>query len=426
MACVVCANEGNKVNEMHEEKSEIKLTNGEIEVECGFLDSLNSQRNDKLKFELNGEIDEKPSVAPPVSLRDNELPRRGVSSGAIIDENQERIELIPAAANDEADKGIVEQVNSSDSACKGNYDKKDEEDGDFDDKAVDDIIIFEPVVEQILEEKPELIKARDIGEKADQMLKVMDEEKPALSLSIVTLLDDTRAERISEQVAEKTNEVFASKGSNNIEHEFEHEFETLEAACVEQEKLAVKSKETTTRVTRARAHSEQRSGTDSHLASQDISSALRSGSLESMKLFRQQEDVTKGSRPSRLTYSPPANARSPVAHLRREKKPARMLRHTSFDSVCNVLNLFNHINCGILQAVLQLSLTCSFLCPVLSSVDFPCNCLEKMTLSPVHVCLFVVVVVFFLSLGTGKLSSDIINFLEGGGGGRRGRSFNRK
>ena len=323
MACVVCANEGN------EKKSKVKVANGEIDVECGFLDSLNNQRNDKQMTELNREIDQTSSAA--ASLRDNEPPYRRVVNDLIIDENQERIKFIPAAANDEVDKGIVQQVNSSHSVGEDNLHTEDKEDGYFDDKVVEDTSFFEPVVEQMLEEKPEVIKTSEIEEKPGYTLKIMDEEKPSLSLNKVTLLDDTRADEISERVAEGTKEDCASKKSYSIDHDSEHEYET--AACVEQEKPAVKS---TTRVTRARAHSEQRSGTDSQLASQDISSALRSGSLESMKFYRQQEDITRGSRPSRLTYSPPANARSP--HLRREKKPARMLRHTSFDGVCNVLN----------------------------------------------------------------------------------------
>ena len=340
VACVVCANEGNKINEIHEEKSEIKLINGEIDVECGFLDSLNNQRNDEQEVELNRDIGEKSSAAPATCcLRDNEPPHREEVSDLIIDENQGRIELIPAAANDEVDKGIVEieQVNSFHRAGEDNcLDREGEDDGDFDDKVVGGTSVFEPVVEQMLEEKPEVIKTSELGEKRGHVVKVMDEEKPALSLNIVTL-DDTRAEEIiSEGEAEETKEDYASKKSDNIDHDFEREYETAEAACVEQEKPPVKSKEIATRVTRARAHSEQRSGPDSHLASQDISSALRSGSLENMKFYRQQEDITKGSRPSRLTYSPPANTRSPVAHLRREKKPARMLRHTSFDGVCIV------------------------------------------------------------------------------------------
>ena len=326
MACVVCANEGN------EEKSEVKVANGEIDVECGFLDSLNNQRNDKQMTELNREIDQTSSAA--ASLRDNEPPYRGVVNDLIINENQERNKFIPAAANDEVDKGIVQQVNSSHSVGEDNLHTEDKEDGYFDDKVVEDTSFFEPVVEQMLEEKPEVIKTSEIEEKPGHTLKIMDEEKPSLSLNKVTLLDDTTADKISERVAEGTKEDCASKTSDSIDHDSEHEYET--AACVEQEKPAVKSKEITPRVTRARAHSEQRSGTDNQFASQDISSALRSGSLESMKFYRQQEDITKGSRPSRLTYSPPTNARSP--HLRREKKPARMLRHTSFDGVCNVLN----------------------------------------------------------------------------------------
>ena len=335
MACVVCANEGNKTTEIHEEKSEIKSINGEIEVECGFLDSSNNQRNAKQRTELNGEICEKSSIAPAIRLRDKEQ--------VIIDENQGKIELIHPAADDEVDKGIVEQVNSSHSAGEDIFDKEVEEGSDFEDKTLDDKSFFEPVVKQILEEKPVVIKTSKTEEKPDHVLKVMDEEKPALSLNIVTLLDDTRAEEISEQVAEKTNDDCASKESDNsIEHEFEHESQSVEAACVEQFKPAVKSKELASRLTRVRTHSETLSGTaDYHLVSQDLPSALRSGSLESMKLYRQQEDTTKGSKPSRLTYSPPANARSPIGHLRREKKPARMLRHASFDSVCYVVNLSN-------------------------------------------------------------------------------------
>ena len=350
MACVVCASKENKINEIHEEKSEIKSINDEIEVQCGYVDSLNNnQRNDKHKIELNMEskavVDVK-SAEPAISLRDNEHPYREAAGDLIIDENQERIELNPAATINEvknSDKGIAEEVNSSHSAQE-NCDKKVEEDSDFDDEAVDDISFFQPVVEQTLEEQPEVIETSAIGERPAQ---VMDEEKPALSLNIVTSFDDARADEMNEQVAEKTYKDCASKESDNIEHEFEHESETVEAAWVEQEKPAAKSKETTSRVTRARAHSEQRSGTDSHLVRQDISLALRSGSLESMKLYRQQEDGTKGSRPTRLTYSPPANATSPGTHLRREKKPARMLRHTSFNAVCNVSYLCNVTTCKL-------------------------------------------------------------------------------
>lgn len=355
MACVVCANQENEINEVREEKSEINSINAEIEVECGYLDSLNNQRNDKQKIELNMEskavVGEKSSVAPAVSLSDDEPPfsdHRRVASDLIFDENQGRIELIPAVANGElktSEKVIAQQVNSSHSAGEDNCDKEVKEDSAFDDKAVDDTSYFKPMVEQILEEKPAVIETSKIGKKADHVLKVMNEEKPALSLNIVTSFDDASAEEINKQVAEKTNEDCASKESDNTEDDFpafNGKSENVEAACLE-EKAAVNSKEITSRVARARAHSEQRSGTDSHLVSQDISSTLRSGSLESMKLYRQQEDITKDSRPSRLTYSPPANARSPVGHLRREKKPARMLRHASFEAVCNVSNLCNVI-----------------------------------------------------------------------------------
>lgn len=338
MACVVCANEGHKANEIHEEKSEIKSINDEIEVECGYLDSLNNQRNNKQKIDRNMEsnavVDETSSAAPNVRLRD-----RGVAGDLIMDENQGRNEFIPTTANDEmyvknAEEDIVEQGNSSHSAGEDNCDKKVENYRDFN----YDTSYFEPVVKQILEEKPEVIKTSEIGEKPDQ---VMDEEKPALSLNIVKSFDDTRAEEINENVTQKTNENSESKENDDNEHEFEHESEAVEAACAEQEKRVVKRKKITSHVTRVRAHSEKRSSTDSHLVSQDISSALRSGSLESMKLYRQPENTTKGSRTAGLIYSPPANAKSPVGHLRREKKPARMLRHTSFDTVCYVLNLCN-------------------------------------------------------------------------------------
>lgn len=354
VACVVCANQENEINEVREEKSEINSINAEIEVECGYLDSLNNQRNDKQKIELNMEskavVGEKSSVAPAVSLSDDEPPfsgHRRVASDLIFDENQGRIELIPAVANGElknSEKVIVQQVNSSHSAGEDNCDKEVKEDSAFDDKAVGDTSYFKPMVQQILEEKPAVIETSKIGEKPDHVLKVMNEEKPALSLNIVTSFDDASAEEINKQVAEKTNEDCASKESDNTEDDFaafNGKSETVEAAYLEEEKPAVNSKEITSHVARVRAHSEQRSGTDSHLVSQDISSTLRSGSLESMKLYRQQEDITKDSRTSRLTYSPPANARSPVGHLRREKKPARMLRHASFEAVCNVSNLCN-------------------------------------------------------------------------------------
>lgn len=380
MACVVCANEGNKVNETHEEKYEIKSINDEIEVECGYLDSLNNQRNNKRKIEPNMEnkavVDETSSAAPNVSPRD-----RGVAGDSIMDENQGRTEFIPATANDEvyvknAEEDIVEQGNSSHSAGEDNCDKQIEKDRDI----IYDASYFEPVGKQILEEKPEVIKTSEIGEKPDQ---VMDEEKPALSLNIVKSFDDTRAEEINEQVTQKTNEDSESKESGDSEHEFEHESEAVEAAFTEQEKPAVKRKEITSLVTRVRAYSEQRSGTNSHLVSRDISSALRSGSLESMKLFRQPENTTKGSRTTGLTYSPPANARSPVGHLRREKKPARMLRHTSFDTVCYVLCLCN-VNLWLHSvSCLTALLTCSFedyfsICFFLFiRCAMPDTCLEK-------------------------------------------------
>ena len=373
MACVVCANEGtNKENEIHKEKSEIKSINDEIEVECGYLDSLNNQRNNKQKIELNMEskavVDETSSAAPNVSLRD-----RGVAGDSIMDENHGRTEFIPTTANDEvyvkhAEEDIVEQDNSSHSAGEDNCDKQIENDRDI----IYDTSYFEAEVKQILEERPEVIKTSEIGEKPDQ---VMDEEKPALSLNVVKSFDDTRAEEINEQVTQKTNEDSESKESDDSEHEFEHESAAVEAACAEQEKPAVKRKEITS-VTRVRAYSEQRSGTNSHVVSRDISSALRSGSLESMKLYRQPENTTKGSRTAGLTYSPPANATSPVGHLRREKKPARMLRHTSFDTVCYVLNLCN-VNLWFYSAsCLTALLTCSFedyfsIC-FFFSLDVPC------------------------------------------------------
>ena len=139
----------------------------------------------------------------------------------------------------------------------------------------------------------------------------------------------------SKTTLEETN--CASKEDDEFDYgfaTFNDKPERVEARCVQEEKPVIERKERTSPLTRTRAHSEQRNRTGSPILSQEISSALRSGSLESLKLYHQQEDVMKGSRSSRLTYSPPANAQSHTGHLKREKRPTRMLRNTSFDAVC--------------------------------------------------------------------------------------------
>lgn len=83
----------------------------------------------------------------------------------------------------------------------------------------------------MLEEKFEMIKISEIGEKFGYMLKVMDEERLVFSLNII--LDDIRIEEISEWVVEEMNEDCVFKESDNIDYEFEYEYEIVEVVCVE-------------------------------------------------------------------------------------------------------------------------------------------------------------------------------------------------
>lgn len=83
----------------------------------------------------------------------------------------------------------------------------------------------------MLEEKFEMIKISEIGEKFGYMLKVMDEERLVFSLNII--LDDIRIEEISEWVVEEMNEDCVFKESDNIDYEFEYEYEIVEVVCLE-------------------------------------------------------------------------------------------------------------------------------------------------------------------------------------------------
>lgn len=83
----------------------------------------------------------------------------------------------------------------------------------------------------MLEEKFEMIKISEIGEKFGYMLKVMDEERLVFSLNII--LDDIRVKEISEWVVEEMNEDCVFKESDNIDYEFEYEYEIVEVVCVE-------------------------------------------------------------------------------------------------------------------------------------------------------------------------------------------------
>ncbi|KAL9986679.1 hypothetical protein ACROYT_G000853 [Oculina patagonica] len=138
----------------------------------------------------------------------------------------------------------------------------------------------------------------------------------------------------SKQLTEKTNLDHPSKENDDIDNGFaalNGKSETLTTACVTEEKPVIKSMDSL--VTRTRACSEQHSSTESALVSQDIASALRSGSLESLRLHHQHEDA-KGSRPSRLTYSPPANSRKLGGTFEKREKTSQNV--TSYILRCGI------------------------------------------------------------------------------------------
>lgn len=140
----------------------------------------------------------------------------------------------------------------------------------------------------------------------------------------------------SKQPKEQNEKNFESSVDDEFDYAFEKfsgEPNRVEAVCEDEKEAVVESKDEINRVTRPRACSEQRSGEDA-LVSEEIKTALRSGSLDSLKLHHQQDDAAKDFKPSRVRYSPPACSQSPVGHLNREKRPARMLRYTSVDMVC--------------------------------------------------------------------------------------------
>lgn len=325
-----------------------------------------------------------------------------LSSDVIIDEHQAGIESNHTVVNAEDNisvKNDIEEVNSSHSGK--NYveedcrDEKVDESNGFDSTAVVENGLEEKptvvqeskneeqtVIEVMNEEKPAVSSSlnilsdntksemvdKDFGNKLGPV--VIDKDSDIIShdtsrirdsvtkdnydisaitdtLHEVTLNKDPDLSATTEIVELKRADQKTKVNCESTEKvEFDHSFEACNGktepsppACVTEEEPVIKSKERPGLVKRTRAHSEQRSERESPPVSQDIASALRSGSLESLKLSRQQEDVAKGSRRSGPTYSPPANSRNPVGHLRREKTPARMLRNTSFDVVCNVFDL---------------------------------------------------------------------------------------
>ena len=86
-------------------------------------------------------------------------------------------------------------------------------------------------------------------------------------------------------------------------------------------------------LTRSRAFTERPLSSDSCHESRDISVVLHSRSLDNLRLYHQQEGAARSVRPSRASHSPPVNSHSSVGHLSREKRPARMLRRSTFDVV---------------------------------------------------------------------------------------------
>ena len=90
---------------------------------------------------------------------------------------------------------------------------------------------------------------------------------------------------------------------------------------------------------RSRVLSEQPDTSFSPRGSNDISVALHSRSLDNLGLCRQHESLGREPRPSHFVYSHPVNSRSSGGQLNREKRPARMLRRTSFEAVRIVLAL---------------------------------------------------------------------------------------
>lgn len=281
----------------------------------------------------------------------------------------------------------------SDSDGKGFREQGAEGNNGSDERVADNTNFYNHVVSSDLEEKPALTLNSKNEETAEHINKVVYEEKPAFSSKVLTssASGDPAVEDINERftnnldigatrtcdfvsrndststfsdtihevapltssATEPTSVISAEIVESNqpdkdtkenteykVDDEFDYGFatfsgqpETVETACEEEKEAVVESKGERHRVTRTRARSEQRSSEDS-LVSQEISSTLRSGSLDSLKLYHQQDDVPKDSRPSRVSYSPPANSRNSVGHLNREKRPARMLRYTSFDVVC--------------------------------------------------------------------------------------------
>ena len=121
---------------------------------------------------------------------------------------------------------------------------------------------------------------------------------------------------------------------------FNSKVESVETTGEEETNLVVEQKGSGSPIaTRTRAFSEQPNRSCGPRGSQDIAVGLHSGSLDSLRVYHQQDGVARGLQvraSPRVTYSPPANSHRSVGHLNREKRPARMLRRTSFDVVCQI------------------------------------------------------------------------------------------
>lgn len=157
---------------------------------------------------------------------------------------------------------------------------------------------------RITEEKPSVI---------DTMLKAAedDTERPAF-------IDKIPRESSGDEPGPSKEQKRTNVNLNQPAKEQEH--------CVpKEEKVAIERQPNAGLFTGTRALSEQASN-----------KAYLSESLDNITVLNQQESKGRVSRPSRVSYSPPANPRNSVGYLTREKRAPRMLRQASFDVVCHV------------------------------------------------------------------------------------------
>lgn len=230
-----------------------------------------------------------------------------------------------------------------------------------------------PLIYNYLEEKPPSIQ-KCVMETANRTNVEFNEEKPVIHSNVLNKLET----KVTENNAEKLRGVIAAasqtttrayQGENEKEKrtvvptkilemeltpdkptdngnclskesgEFDSqalkkEAESLEITC-DYERKPARDQEGgySTPLARSRVFSEQPDTSFSPRGSNDISVALHSRSLDNLGLYRQHESVGRGPRPSHFAYSPPVNSRSSGGQLNREKRPARMLRRTSFEAV---------------------------------------------------------------------------------------------